>query len=189
MLRYKLVTTDRVIQQIGESGNAGRRQRLIDVLKERLAHQDGGLENVDWSGLELNDVVLSSCRLTGARFVGTDLRGAYFGYSQLDSAIFARANLNDAHFREAELKGADFTGAILSGANFARANLQGASFAQADLSGVNFWRADLRGANLRDARATGCSLGAAITDASTQLHADETSEVSRPAVFQMTPQD
>lgn len=189
MLRYKLVATDRLILQIGESGKPGMRHTLIDALKERLAHQDGSLEEVDWSGLELNDVVLSSCRLLGARFVGTDLRGAYFGYSQLNSAIFVSANLGNAHFREAELIGADFTGAILSGANFARANLQRASFAQAELRGANFWRADLRGADLLDARLTGCCLGAAIIDASTRLHAKETGEVSWPSALQMTPQD
>ncbi len=183
MLRYKLVPTDRLIERIAEPGKLGAGHTLIDVLKERLAHQDGSLEGVDWSGIALNDVLLSSCRLARAKFCGAELRGAYFGYSNLVSANFAKADLREAHFREAQLRGANFTGANLRGANFARADLQGVSFAEADLTDANFW-----GADLQNARLTDCNLPAAVAEVITALQA-ENSDVSQRLDIGKAPQD
>ncbi len=147
-LRFRFTSTDELIARVADNHDVAVVHAVIDVLKERLAHQDGSLESVDWSGAPLNDVLLASCRLAGARFHGASLRGAYFGYSDLKRADFTGADLRDAHFREAQLASAEFTGANLQGVNFARANLRDASLAQADLTGANFWEADLRGMNL-----------------------------------------
>ena len=51
MLRYKLVPTDQLIARIAQPGPIRTRHTMIEVLKERQAHQDGSLEGIDWSDL------------------------------------------------------------------------------------------------------------------------------------------
>ena len=168
-LRYRFVSTDEIIARVRQSANESASHSLIEILKERLAHQDGSLEGVDWSSLRLNKVTLSASKMPRAQFRGTELTGAYFGYCDLRAASFQAANLGEAHFREADLSAAAFDGANLSGANLARANLQRCSFVGADLTGANLWGADLRGANFAKARLINCCLTAAVVDDSTFL--------------------
>lgn len=168
-LRYKFVPTEEVIARIRIGDSAGEKHALIEILKERLAHQDGSLRGVDWSSLEVSDIMLASSNLPGAQFQGARLPGAYFGYCNLRGANFERADLRQAHFREADLSAANFAGANLSGANFARAILPGCSFTAADLSDANFWGADLRGADFAGAKLANCCLTAALVDESTGL--------------------
>ena len=168
-LRYKFVPAEELIGRVGASASDSQRHALIEILKERLAHQDGSLEDVNWSCLRLSKVMLSSSIMPRAQFMSAKLEGAYFGYCDLRSANFDGADLRDAHFREADLSAASFAGANLRGANLARAKLQGCSFQNADLTGVNLWGADLRGADLSDAMLTTCCLTAALVDDATVL--------------------
>ena len=160
-LRYRFVPTEELIARVGQRAGENAKHSLIEILKERLAHQDGSLEGVDWSRLRLNKVTLSASKLGGARFTGADLTGAYFGYCDLRAANFEAADLREAHFREADLSAASFAGANLAGANLARANLQRCSFVGADLTGANLWGADLRGADFCGAKLTDCRVPAA----------------------------
>lgn len=166
---YSLLPTDRLISMIGEQSNSRKARILIESLKERLAHQDGSLDHLDWSAANLGGALLSSCRMHQAKFTSAMLSGAYFGYSDLRGADFSRADLRETHFREARLDHASFDGADLRGANFARAHLAGSSFSKADLTEVNFWRADLRGANLKDALMSQCTVADAVIDDRTTL--------------------
>lgn len=166
---YSLLPTDRLIAMIGDQSSSRNARILIESLKERLAHRDGSLDQLDWSTANLGGALLSSCRMHQAKFSSAMLRGAYFGYSDLRGADFSCADLQEAHFREARLDHASFDGADLRGANFARAHLAGSSFVKADLTEVNFWRADLRGANLNEALMSQCSLADAVIDDSTTL--------------------
>lgn len=166
---YSLQPTDRLIAMIGDRSSSRNARILIEALKERLAHQDGSLDHLDWSAANLAGALLSSCRMNQAKFSSAMLRGAYFGYSDLRAADFSSADLRDAHFREARLDQARFDGADLRGANFARAVLAGSSFVKADLTKVNFWRADLRGANLKGALMCQCSVADAAIDDRTTL--------------------
>lgn len=169
--RYRFVPTEDLIARVGESAGDRARQALIEILKERLAHQDGSLAGVDWSGLSFRKLTLSTSQLLRAQFTNAGLTGAYFGYCDLREADFAGADLREGNFRESDLTGASFEGANLSGANFARANLRGSVFRAADLTGANFWGADLRGADFADARLSGCCLTAALIDEATRLPA------------------
>ena len=166
---YSRLPTDRLIAMIGDQSSARHVDMMIAALKERLAHQDGSLEHVDWSAVILPGALLSSSRMKQAKFSAAMLRGAYFGYSDLRAADFSGADLRDTHFREARLDLGRFDGADLRGANFARAVLARSSFVKADLNGVNFWRADLRGANLKDALVRPCALAEAVIDDRTTL--------------------
>jgi len=155
---YALKPSDSLIAMIADQGAGRNADMLMEALKERLAHQDGSLDYVDWSAAKLNGALLSSCRIKNPRFSQAQLRGAYFGYSEISAADFTRADLRETNFREANLKDAKFDGANLRDANFARAILAGGSFNGADLAKANFWRADLRGADLKNASMLDCSM-------------------------------
>lgn len=166
-LRYRFVSTEELIARVAASHSEGARHSLIEILKERLAHQDGSLEGVNWSGLGLSQVMLSTSKMLGAQFAHAKLTGAYFGYCDLRAASFQGADLGEAHFREADLSAAAFDSATLNDANFARANLRGCSFRAADLTDANLWGADLRGATFAGAILANCCLTAALVDDST----------------------
>ena len=171
---YAILPTDRLIAMVGDQGGARNADILIEAVKERLAHQDGSLDYLDWSSANLNGALLSSCRMKHANFSSALLRGAYFGYSDMSAADFSFADLRESHFREATLTDSTFEGTNLQDANFARAVLVGSSFVAADLTNVNFWRADLRGANLTDALLKNCIMVDVVVDDRTTLPNGET---------------
>lgn len=171
---YRLLPSEKLIALAAAQRSPGKASILIATLKERLAHQDGSLDHLDWSAATLPGALLSACRMKGANLSAAQLRGAYFGYSDLSGADFRGADLREAHFREARLNGARFDRAKLRDANFARAVLAGSSLREADLVNANFWAADLRGANLNGALMTNCSLVAVIADETTILPNGET---------------
>ena len=81
------------------------------------------LEFADMSGLNLDEVDLSSASLMGANLSGTQLR----------RANLSNANLTGADLEQADLTGANLTGADLRGANLHRALLTAAILRGADL--------------------------------------------------------
>jgi uncharacterized protein YjbI with pentapeptide repeats len=166
---YRGLSTDKLIVLVRQQNSVPKAKALLETLRERLAHQDGSLDHVDWSSAALAGALLSSGRMRHARFARATLCGAYFGYSDLSRADFQRADLGDAHFREARLSHSHFDGARLEGANFARADLAGSSFAGADLTSANFWGANLRGAILTGATLVNCNLADVTFDESTTL--------------------
>ena len=166
---YALKQSDSLIAMIADHSGARNTDVLLEALKERLAHQDGSLDHVDWSAAKLDGALLSSCRIRYARFPQAHLRGAYFGYSEISAADFTLADLRETNFREANLKDAIFDGADLRDANFARAVLTGGSFKAADLAKANFWHADLRGADLQDASMLDCSMVDVLVNQATRL--------------------
>lgn len=166
---YALMPTAKLLALVADQDRIGSAEVLIETLKERMAHQDGSFDELDWSSISLRGALLSSCRMKRVRLSTASLRGAYFGYSDLCSADFSLADLREASFREAKLNSAIFDGANLQHANFARACLAGSSFVSADLVNANFWGADLRGANLTDAILINCSLVDIVVDEKTTL--------------------
>ena len=145
---YAMQPTDKLVARLPLLTGAAV-EAVLAALQERLAHQDGSLDGVDWSGINLERAQMAAWQLKNARFAGAQLPTAYFAYSQLAGADFSAANLRDAHFREAQLAGADFAGADLRNVNFARADLRDADLRDADIRGVNLWEVDLRGARFR----------------------------------------
>lgn len=164
---YRFIPTERLIARVAQNNRPP--PAVLNALRERRAFQDGALEAVDWSSSQLNQALLSSCRLARASFAQAHLQGAYLAYSDLRQANFEGANLADAHLREANLAGANLTAGKLRGANFARADLRRAVLAAADLSQANLWRADLRGADLTDAAMIDCQISDVKIDAATIL--------------------
>lgn len=170
---YSLMPTEKLIALVGNAESAKSAGVLIETLKERLAHQDGSLDQVDWTSAALTGALLSSCRMQHARLSNGQLRGAYFGYSDLRWADFQMANLREAHFREARLARSNFDRANLGGANFARAELTSASFLGASLTNANFWGADIRGANFTGAFLANCNIAEVMADETTIMPGGE----------------
>lgn len=172
---YTFMPTEKLIALVGNAESAKSASMLIETLKERLAHQDGSLDRVDWSSAALTGALLSSCRMQHARFCDGQLRGVYFGYAELRWADFQRADLREAHFREASLARSNFDRANLDGANFARAELTSASFIGARLTNANFWGANIRGANFNGASMVNCNMTDTIFDETTIMPSGEPS--------------
>ena len=170
---YTLMPTEKLVALVGNAESAKSASVLIETLKERLAHQDGSLDRVDWSSAALTGALLSSCRMPHARFNNGQLRGAYFACSDLRWADFQMADLREAHFRQARLARSNFDRANLDSANFARAELARASFAGANLANANFWGADLHGANFTGASMANCNIAKVIVDETTIMPSGE----------------
>ncbi len=101
------------------------------------------LQDVDLSGMALENINLSRANLRGAR---------------LDSAY-----LYDADFHQADLRGASLVRSGLVGTSFYQANLSGADLERAylnysDLSSANFTKASLKATKLQDALFTNATL-------------------------------
>jgi serine/threonine-protein kinase len=93
----------------------------------------------DFSGLNLQKVVLSGgifhqTKLARTNLQGADLSNADFGRASLNRAILRDANLGRAYLSYADLEGADLRGADLSYAYLNNANLKGANLCGANLS-------------------------------------------------------
>ncbi|MCY4146908.1 MAG: pentapeptide repeat-containing protein [Chloroflexi bacterium] len=146
---YAMQPTDKLVARLPLLTGAAA-ETALSALQERLAHQDGSLVGVDWSGLRMQRAQMAAWQLKNARFAGGELPNAYFAYSQLAGADFRGTNLRDAHFREARLTGVDFADADLRNANFARADLRDANLRDADIRGINLWAAELRGARFSE---------------------------------------
>lgn len=170
---YALMPTEKLVALVGNAESGKSASVLLETLKERLAHQDGSLDHVDWSSAALTGALLSSCRMQHARLSNGQLRGAYFGYSDLRWADFQMADLREAHFREARLDQSNFERVKLDGANFARAELTRVSFLGASLTNANFWGADIRGANFTGASLANCNIAEVFVDESTIMPSGE----------------
>ena len=152
-----LQSTDSLLQQLRSSANLAALASLA-VLKERMAHQDGSLENCDLSGANLANATFATSKFQQANFSGANLQNTYFFEVDAVGARFNAANLSGANLRSARMQEADFQDANLSGANFARADLSGASLQNANLHHANFWQTTLKGADLRGADLTGANV-------------------------------
>ena len=79
---------------------------------------------------------MAECPLNNINFSGANLQGVWFQSSSLRGANFHDANLKNAHFDHSVADGANFTDAILTGANLTCASMENANFTRADLRGV-----------------------------------------------------
>lgn len=164
----KFQSTDSLLSDIRSNGNKSALAAL-EALKERVAHQDGTLQNMDLSGAKLSEATLAASDLQSVDFRGAKLEHAYFLEANLQEANFDYAEMTFANFRGANLQGASFKQAKLDKANFARTDLSQANLEDANLSGANFWRTTLKGANLKGINLVDATLSDVICDETTIL--------------------
>jgi Tfp pilus assembly protein FimV len=110
------------------------------------------LQEVNWSGANLQDANLQEVNWSGANLQDANLRGA----------DLKNANLRGADLQDADLSGADLSGADLQNADLSGADLSGADLRDADLSGADLRDADLSGATLHDTNLQGANLNGAV---------------------------
>ncbi|MEZ4862851.1 MAG: pentapeptide repeat-containing protein [Caldilineaceae bacterium] len=118
------------------------------------------LENMHFTGANLQGADFAGQDLQGFDFTGANLRGANFQGANCAGIVLTGANLRSANLRDINLTGADLTGANLSGADLRNADLSNASLTGAalrntaldgaNLSGADLTGIDLRGYKLRD---------------------------------------
>lgn len=89
--------------------------------------------------------------LTGVDFSGLQLPDIMFDYANLQDANFEKAFLKNSSFIGADMPGANLRGAFLEGIIFGSGDLRNADFSGAKLRGANFGLCDLRGANFSHA--------------------------------------
>ena len=119
------------------------------------------LENVDFTGFDLSQVILNSaflahakfegCNMVNAKLVFVDVRGANFKRAQLSRADLSISDGTDADFSHADL---DFSN--LSGSNLTRAKFVMAKLTMADLCDSNLIAADFSGADTFGMTANNC---------------------------------
>jgi len=139
------------LQDIEMVGSKLKFLRLIDA---RLDHCD--LANVDWSQSTFSRIELVNCRMTGGRFIDSDIKDVFFEDCKIDLAQFRvcafkdcrflNCNLREADFYEANLEGIVFSGCDMRGVQLYGANLKGADFRGSQLEGLQARAEDLQGA-------------------------------------------
>ena len=148
----------------------------------QCAFTDVTLAGGEWTRTTFADVRFEDCRLlapdmsaghwrdaevrrgivSGAQWIGADIRRTHFAEVKLDSVNFRDATLTDVAFTDCLLREADFAGATLT-----RVRFPGCAFERAEFGRVKLSDVDLRGARL-DVRSGWDSLRGAVID-STQL--------------------
>lgn len=111
-------------------------------------HTQVNLNNIDLSGVKIEDVSFVGAEMNGAKFEGSELENALFYGVELNAArfrgatiircVFAQAKMEDVDFYGARIVDSDFEGAILRTALFARANISGTDFGGALLHDADF---------------------------------------------------
>ena len=116
------------------------RAALID-----LQIKSSELSNVDFQDARLDQVALSSCRMTGVICASASIEDAVISECKLDLANFRAAQLKSVRFDRCILKGADFQMAEMKDVSFERCDLEGTDFSRCKLSGlVDFRSSDVR---------------------------------------------
>lgn len=142
---------------------------IVEQLKERRAHQQSVLQNVNWSGAALPYVTLAKAQMRGIQLDNADLRYSYFYDADLHDAHLGNALLDNANWREVKCSGADMRSIHAHYANLARADLRMTRLQGADLSFANLWTANLTGADLSGAMLHGANLHDSLCDTTTIL--------------------
>ena len=104
------------------------------------------VEDFDFSGIELSDILAIGSTFIRCKFIGCDLNTANLSKSKFIAADFSRANLCKANFYRVEAKNACFDRTNCGGAEFDEANLSGATFRNVDFGGASFVDCDLSNA-------------------------------------------
>jgi hypothetical protein len=86
-------------------------KEALSLFKQNPLNRDLAMANFRFMGLE--DLDFSGLNLIGASFNSSNIRGCSFNGASLQNADFFRANIIDTSFDEAYLNGASFLGASL----------------------------------------------------------------------------
>jgi uncharacterized protein YjbI with pentapeptide repeats len=128
----------------------------LEVGESRLRGVHG--HGIEIRQLNLTDVVLDGCDLSGALVRGADLRrvewrdcrisGLVLDASTLHDVVFRACKLDTASLRSIDTQRVVFEDCVLSDADLSGARLPHARFTRCDLRGARFAKADARGARL-----------------------------------------
>ncbi len=114
--------------------------------------------NMNFSGLNLTGVNLSSAFLVNANFTGANLKNANLSGAQLSGAIFDNATMTNVNLQRADLGGASMNSATLDGANLSQANLKKANLTSSTLTKANLSKVMASETNFTGVNFTNASL-------------------------------
>lgn len=98
--------------------------------------------------LDLSEIDLAGCSISGANLADTDLTGSDFSECDLTGVNFSDSDLSSVIFSRATIKESNFSNTILTGTKFANADIAGCDFTEADMVGADMIEADLSNADL-----------------------------------------
>ncbi|MCC6810819.1 MAG: pentapeptide repeat-containing protein [Deltaproteobacteria bacterium] len=124
------------------AGKNGKRLNLVDCT----------VEDFDFSGKVLSEIVAQDAVFVRCRFEKCDLYGADLSGATAEGCDFKEATLAKSDLMRAKLAGASFEFANLTGAEIIEADLRDARFSFADLSGAIVKGCDVAGADFSHAR-------------------------------------
>jgi uncharacterized protein YjbI with pentapeptide repeats len=118
------------------------------------------LDSCDYTGANLQKILLDGASLRGIFLEGADLTGASLRGVDLSHAVLVRADLSGANLAGAKLVGANLAGARLegtdlSGCDLSSANLTQATLVDTRLDGATLQQAFLFGAKIKGGSFTG----------------------------------
>jgi uncharacterized protein YjbI with pentapeptide repeats len=140
------------------AGDAGRRDAIIDLNRDRVSLSGAPLANISLDDLNLSQADLNKSILQNSSFERACLKEARLSKTNLNGASFAYASLENADLTGSTLVGADLTSSILDSAILNRANLSGSNLSRASLRGAILHGVSLSGANLKEADLSGAEI-------------------------------
>ena len=118
--------------------------------------------NMDFTGVDLTGVNLSSSFLINSNFSGVNLTNANLSGARLTGSVFNGATMTGVNLQGAELVGSSLQSAKLSSANLSKASLAKSNFSSASMNGSNLTRATAIRTNFSSADLTNANLTKAV---------------------------
>lgn len=162
-----------------ESGQVSKFNDLRKGIVGVLVFEKINAAEVDLSGINLRETILSEADLHDSNLEGADLYDANIQFANLNGANLQGVNLYGADLNGADLRNVNFKDAFLQGVNLKNtdlrevdlqgANLTSTQMQTANMQGVNLSNADLRGAQMKGTNLEGANLyGAKLVGADLQ---------------------
>lgn len=124
-------------------------------------------KNCNFSGADLSDITIYSCKFDNCNFSGSKLNGSVIKSSAFINCKFRYASLFAAEFTECKMTGSAFVGADcvcfqVQGGDWSYTDLRENDFSKMNLSHVNFSGADLRGCDFSKSSVRYCNFDEAL---------------------------
>ncbi len=156
---------EEVMEDLLVSGADWTSTEVDDVVIQSCRLERVSLTGALLTRLQLTDVELVDCELSGTMFQRLSARRVTFRMCRMSGLVMTNAGLADVQFRDCKLDESNFRMTKGERVAFDDTVLSAADFYQAELPGGRFVRCDLRGAEFSKAKLAGAVLhGSELAD-------------------------